>query len=81
MEATVFNSAQLELLRMMSFVKTDDAMKELKTVIAQYFAKKAKQEMEEMWATVEMNDEKFETFRNLHERTPDKKAIHAEHSA
>lgn len=81
MKATVFNPAQLELLRMMSFVKTDDSMKELKTVIAQYFANKAKQEMEKMWATGEMNDAKFESFRTLHERTPYKKAVHAEHSA
>ena len=55
---------------MMSFVKTDDTMKELKAVIAQYFAQKAKQEMEKMWETGEMNAEKFSSFRNLHERTP-----------
>lgn len=70
MKATVFNPAQLELLHMMSFVKTDDTMKELKAVIAQYFAQKAKQEMEKMWETGEMNAEKFSSFRNLHERTP-----------
>ena len=39
MEATVFNQAQLYLLRMMSLVKTDETMNGLKTVIARYFAK------------------------------------------
>lgn len=79
MAATVFNSAQIELLRMMSFVKTDASMKELKGVISQYFAQAAKKEMERMWESGEMNEEKFNSFRQLHERTPYSKAKHAEH--
>ena len=70
MKTTVFNPAQIELLRMMSFVHTDDSMRELKSVIFHYFAQKAKQDMERMWETGEMNAEKFENFRELHERTP-----------
>ena len=81
MEATVFNQAQIDLLRMMSFVKTDEIMNELKKVIAQYFAQKARREMDKMWETGEMNDEKFNSFKTLHERTPYWKVRHAEHSA
>ena len=81
MQTTVFNQAQLELLRMMSFVKTKESMDDLKTIIAQYFAQKAKQEMVKMWESGEMNDEKFNHFKSLHERTPYRKSKHAEHSA
>mgnify|MGYP006873000129 FL=1 len=81
MEATVFNQAQLDLLRMMSLVKTDETMSELKAVIARYFAQKARLEMQKMWENGEMYEEKFNSFRNLHERTPYRKARHAEHSA
>ena len=70
MPKTVFNNAQLELLKMMSFVKTDESLAELKHVIALYFADKTKKEMESMWETGEMNEEKYESFRHLHERTP-----------
>ena len=70
MQATKLNTAQIELLRMMSFVKTDDSMKELKSVISHYFAKKAKDEMDKMWESGEMNEEKFNRFRTLHERLP-----------
>lgn len=81
MQATVFNPAQIELLRMMSFVKTDTAMKELKGVIAQYFAQKAKETMDEMWRNGEMDMNKFNSFRTLHERTPYRKAKYAKHRA
>lgn len=79
MEATVFNPAQIELLHMMSFVKTDQSMRELKNVIARYFAQKARREMEHMWETGEMNEAKFNAFRDLHERTPYRKVAYAEH--
>ena len=79
MQANVFNQAQLDLLRMMAFVKSDQSLQELKHVIASHFAEKAKLEMQHMWETGEMNEEKFESFRNLHERTPYKKLVHAEY--
>ena len=81
MQTSRLNTAQTELLRTMSFVKTDDSMKELKKVISEYFAQKAKSEMERMWETGEMNDKRFDSFRELHERTPYRKARHAEHRA
>ena len=81
MHTSKLNTAQIELLRMMSFVKTDDSMRELRHVISRYFADKAKDEMEKMWKSGEMNEEKFNSFRTLHERTPYWKARHAEHRA
>lgn len=70
MEATVLNPAQQELLDMMAFVKSPESLKELKKVITIYFAKKARESVDEMWKTGELNNAKFESFKTLHERTP-----------
>lgn len=41
-----FNQAQLQLLDMMSFVKTPEALSDLNKAISDYFVKKADEEME-----------------------------------
>lgn len=70
MEATVLNQAQLDVLRMMSYIQSPESLQDLKNVIANYFAKKAEDSIKKMWVTGELNDEKFESFKTLHERTP-----------
>lgn len=40
MEQTVFNPAQMRILHMMSFIKTQEELDKLENVISQYFAKK-----------------------------------------
>lgn len=69
MEATVFNQAQMQLLEMMSFVQSPESLADLKQVISDYFAKKAQEEIDRLWETGELDDEKVEGFRHLHERT------------
>ena len=70
MENTVFNPAQLQLLKMMSFVNTSEALDQLKQVISDFFALKAQEEINRMWTTGELNNEKVESFSKLHEHTP-----------
>ena len=70
METTVFNTAQLELLKMMSFFNTPESLQELKHVNSNYFAQKADEEITRLWADGTLTDEKVESFRHLHERTP-----------
>lgn len=70
MQASVFNPAQLEIIDMMSFVKTQDSLLQLKQSISDFFVQKAQLEIDRLWQTGELNDEKVESFRNLHERTP-----------
>ena len=70
-----FNQAQLQLLDMMSFVKTPEALSDLNKVISDYFVKKADEEMEKMWNEGTLNKEKIENFRTLHERTPYNKPL------
>lgn len=70
MQASVFSPIQLEIIDMMSFVKTQDSLLQLKQAISDFFVHKAQVEIDRLWQTGELNDEKVESFRNLHERTP-----------
>lgn len=79
MERTIFNDAQLQLLKMLAYVQTPETLSELRHVMKEYFAQKAKEEMERMWQTGEMTQQKYDGFRTLHERTSYKKPLYAEH--
>ena len=70
MENTVFNPAQMQLLEMMSFVKSDKALDGLKQAISDYFAVQAQNEIDRLWNAGVLNEKKVEEFRQLHERTP-----------
>lgn len=69
-QIATLNQAQLQILDMMSFVKTPEALSDLNKVISDYFVKKADAEMNEMWADGTLNEERIGNFRHLHERTP-----------
>lgn len=69
-QIATLNQAQLQILDMMSFVKTPEALSDLNKVISDYFVKKADAEMNEMWADGTLSEERIENFRHLHERTP-----------
>ena len=60
----------MQLLEMMSFVKSDKALDGLKQAISDYFAVQAQNEIDRLWENGDLNDEKVEEFRSLHERTP-----------
>ena len=64
------NPAQMQLLDMMSFVKTPEALSDLNKVISDYFVQKADEEMNKLWEDGSLNEKRIEGFRHLHERTP-----------
>ena len=70
MAATVFNDAQVAILNMMQWVKSTERLADLKQAFSDFFAKKVKEEMDAMWASGEMTQEKVDSFADLHERTP-----------
>ena len=70
MQTAVFNDAQLEILRMMSFAKTNDVLIDIKQALSDYFANKAQQEIDRLWQVGELDEDKVNSFLNLHERTP-----------
>ena len=71
MEAmTSLNPAQIEVLNMMSFVNTKSSWQHLKEALSDYFAKQLDDEIDQLWEKGDLTDEKVESFRTLHERTP-----------
>lgn len=70
MQSTVFNNAQMELLDMMSFVDTPEMLAQLKQAISDFFARRTEEEIDRLWETGALDEQKVENFRNLHERTP-----------
>lgn len=69
-QVSTLNPAQMQILDMMSFVKTPEALRDLNRVISDYFVQKADAEMNRMWEEGTLNDKRIESFRQLHERTP-----------
>lgn len=61
--------AQVNILDMMSFIKTPKAIDELNEFLSNYFSKKLDEEIDKLWADGSLNENKIESFRHLHERT------------
>lgn len=72
---TTFNEAQLQMLDLMSFVKTQQGLEDLKLAVSNYFAEKAERELDDMWDSGQLDEDKIESFRHLHERTPYNKPV------
>ena len=73
MAATIFNDAQVDLINMMQWVKSPEALADLKQAISDFFAKKVKEEMDGMWERGEITQDRVDSFATLHERTPYRK--------
>ena len=69
MAATVLNTAQLEMLKMMSKITRPEVLDELKQVVSDFFARKAQEGIDRMWKTGELSEKKIAHFKHLHERT------------
>lgn len=73
MEATLkqpFNAAQLELLGILSCLKTDEDLRELKHALSVFFAERADKEMDRLWQEGVINEQVIEGWKNEHMRTP-----------
>ena len=51
-------------------IKTPEALRDLNKVISDYFVQMADDELDRMWNEGTLNEERIESFRHLHERTP-----------
>ena len=69
-QLATMNQAQLQILDMLSFIKTPEALQDLNKVISDYFVQKADAELDRMWNEGTLDEERIESFRHLHERTP-----------
>lgn len=66
---TVFNAAQMKLLQMMSYIKTDEELAELQAVLSDYYAKKADKELDKLWEEGIITPQVIEQWGKEHMRT------------
>lgn len=64
------NKAQLQILKLLSNIKTEEEAKELSQVISNFYAKKATEEMDRLWESGQWNEEKNDQILKEHLRTP-----------
>jgi len=71
MERSVgLNNAQLGVLKLLSTLKSDEEVNELKQVISTYYAQKATAEMDALWEKGLWSEQKNQDVLKEHLRTP-----------
>lgn len=70
MEAVTFSPAQMHLVTLMSHIKSANALDQLRDQLANFYARQVDEDMEMLWESGEWNEEKLESLRNAHFRTP-----------
>lgn len=70
MERTVFNEAQREILDILSCIRTDEELHELKTLLLKFLNDKLQKELDTLWDEGIINENKLEEWRTIHFRTP-----------
>lgn len=66
---TVFNEAQIHLLHMMSYIKTNEELDELQNVLSDYFAQKADAGLDALCDQGLINNDTIESWGKEHLRT------------
>lgn len=61
---------QLELLKLFSYNLSEKQLKEVKDLLAKYFADKATDEMDKVWEEKGLTNETMDTWLHEHLRTP-----------
>ena len=60
----------MDFLRLLSHFNTEEQVKELNTLVCQYYARKVDEEMDRLWDEGKWNQEKIEETLKEHLRTP-----------
>lgn len=68
--SAVFSPAQIELLSAMAWVNSDEDVRALQHAISEFFANRADEAMEQLWADGTWNEETLRNLKNAHYRTP-----------
>ena len=70
MNSVTFNPAQIHILNMASRIKTEAGLQRFKEQMATCYAKLIDEEMDELWASGQWNEQKLADLRGAHVRTP-----------
>ena len=68
--ANTLTPVQIHILEMFNFCRNEQSMNELKSVLADYYAKRVQTEADKLWDEGILNAEAIETIFSTHLRTP-----------
>ena len=71
LESKKLSTLQIELLKLFSYNLSDGQLLEIKTLLANYFAQKATDRMDELWAEKGWTAKTMKSWGNEHMRTSD----------
>ena len=66
----IYNPALQNLLRLISRIRTEKELEELKQVLADFYAKKIDEGMDTLWNSGAIDDHTINSWTNEHMRTP-----------
>lgn len=61
---------QMQMLELVSHVRSEQEMDDIRRMLAQYFANKAEDEIDKLWDDGVINNNVIESWKNEHMRTP-----------
>lgn len=68
--ATELSNVQKELLKLYAHNVSDEQLRSIKQMLADFFAKEIDRQMAELWKENSWGEEKIETWKTGHYRTP-----------
>ncbi len=73
MEAITFSPAQVHVFNLVSHIKSDQGLEQLREQLAAFYAQQVDKEMDALWESGEWNEQKMQSLRGAHFRTSSKK--------
>jgi hypothetical protein len=70
MEAITFSPAQVHIFNLVSHIKSETGLEQLREQLAAFYAQKVDDEMDRLWESGKWNEQKLESLRGSHFRTP-----------
>lgn len=70
MEQITFSPAQIHIFNLVSHIKTDRALDNLRDQLSSFYAKQVDDEMDRLWDSGEWDEQKMNELRGSHFRTP-----------
>ena len=70
METITFSPAQVHVLTLMSHIKSDSGLEQLREQLAAFYAKMVDDEMDALWENGEFDEKRMKELRGSHFRTP-----------
>ena len=70
MEAITFTPAQIHIFNMVSHITSVSALEQLREQLSIFYAKQVDDEMDRLWESGELDEQRLKELRDSHFRTP-----------